>query len=111
MLFLFFFVCLIVCFRVPHRDFDISKDSAAPKPNYTDNEVYDPCTEDCDRDNVDSTADDPDAEGETVRYTCAAPGSFDIRLHVWDHHHTHSREYDVSKNSRKEEEGVRGREK
>ena len=74
-------------------DVDTSVDSSAPLPVYADGTEYTTCTEDCDRDEVDGADDDNDATGVEMLYTCAKPGTFVIRLTVWDEHHDQPRRH------------------
>ena len=67
-------------------DLDTTIDSPNPLPNYQPGVQYLDCSEDCDRDEVDSSSDDPDAQGRTVDYTCNQPGFYPFNLMVWDEH-------------------------
>ncbi len=74
-------------------DFNTSVDNPAPKPNYVEGQRYEVCDiEDCDRDDIDELDDDRDAVGKTPIFPCVTPGTFGIRLMVWDEHHDHARQ-------------------
>ncbi|MBV7327502.1 S8 family serine peptidase [Chloroflexi bacterium TSY] len=81
-------------------DLDTTVDIPAPKPTYpmTSTVLFDdPCTEDCDRDDNDSSSDDPNAQGQTVEWTCPEPGDYSFNLMVHDEHNdegqVHNEEY------------------
>ncbi|MCC6808788.1 MAG: S8 family serine peptidase [Deltaproteobacteria bacterium] len=73
-------------------DHDNANDIPAPLPAYPappGGALFDmPCTEDCDRDEVDDADDDPDAFGSTVMWTCPAAGIFYHSVVVWDQTNT-----------------------
>lgn len=68
-------------------DFVTPTDHVAPLPAYAEGVRFNDCDEDCDRDEVDDTDDDLDAQGRVVQYLCAAAGTHVIRLMAWDEHH------------------------
>lgn len=75
-------------------DFNTAVETGGAMPAYTEGEQYGICapgSNDCDRDGQNSPADDPDASGETVQYTCDTVGTFTVRLMVWDEHHMQGR--------------------
>lgn len=72
-------------------DFVTPTDHAAPLPAYAEGVRFSDCDEDCDRDEVDDTDDDRDAQGRIVQYVCAAAGTHVIRLMAWDEHHDQNR--------------------
>ena len=72
-------------------DLDLAVDSPAPMPTYplTSAVAFDsPCSEDCDRNEVDTTQDDADARGSEASWTCTVPGHHTVRLMVYDEHQT-----------------------
>ena len=79
-------------------DLATDEDHAAPLPTYAangDQPVDEPCTEDCDRDGIDSTDDDPDFTGPTLTWTCTEPNqTIRARLMVHDDHNIQPTLYD-----------------
>jgi hypothetical protein len=75
-------------------DFYTRSDSPAAKPEYKYDTHYPDCdTDDCDRNDVDTVDDDHDAQGRRVDFHCTAPGTYFIRLMVWDEHNDQVREH------------------
>jgi hypothetical protein len=72
-------------------DLDTSADSGGGLPTYTNGVQYTTCPEDCDRNAADGTDDDNDKAGTQVLFECTAPGTFGVRLSVWDEHHDQPR--------------------
>ena len=70
-------------------DVDPEADHGAGLPDYgaSTNTVVDlPCTEDCDRDEVDELDDDPDFISESFSWLCPSEGAHAMRLMVHDNH-------------------------
>jgi hypothetical protein len=72
-------------------DKDIYSDTGGPMENYVYGQSYEYCIEDCDRDNMDTTSDDPDVEGDVWEFTCEQNGLNNMMLWIWDSHHTNNR--------------------
>ena len=70
-------------------DVDPAADHSAGLPAYSgslDSVIDLPCTEDCDRDEIDEHDDDPDFVGQSISWVCPAAGKHTLRLMVHDNH-------------------------